>query len=355
MTRAPARASATRTLLMIVAALALVASACAEGDAGSDETTTTQAATTSSTEAVAETTTTASIAEATTTTAAEATTTSEALESDDDVEEFLSSLSESAEMVSGRIEGAIEMKGIEAEDAGITDATIVFASAFDSTTGDSSFLMDMSSLAGAIETDPNDPFSDLAAGMVGTMEVRQVGDRAYMQFPFFTLMLGAETEWISMPAEEGGDLSQDFQTVPSDPGEILDAYEDAEVTVENLGAETVNGVSATHYRITYDVGALIAELTPEERAELEESGVFADGVVPIDAWIDAEGYLVRMMMEIDGSTVDAPEGEGFESMSIRYDVFDINQPVTIEPPPQSEVTPIEDLGEGFNFDFGTEA
>ena len=160
-----------------------------------------------------------------------------------------------------------------------------------------------------------------------------------------------------MPAEEGGDFSQDFETVPSDPAEILKAYEDANVTIENLGTEQVNGVASTHYRLAYDVAALAEELSPEERAELEEAGIFADGVVPIDVWISTDGYLVRMVMEIDGSTVDPPEGEGFESMAIRYDVFDINQPVAIDPPPADQVTPIEDLngGFGFDFDFGEQA
>ena len=62
---------------------------------------------------------------------------------------------------------------------------------------------------------------------------------------------------------------------------------------------------------------------------------------------------VRMLVEVDGTAVDhaSPE-EAFERMTFTFDVFDINQPVTIEAPPADQVTAIEDLESAF--DFGSE-
>lgn len=343
--------------LIAVCTLTIALSACAEGDATSEAPASSTVPTTSVATTTSATTQPADTAPATTTDPEPATTTTTAAlpQLDADVEAFLASLEDAAEVTSARIEGVIEMKGLEAGDAGVTDAAIVFGAAFDAASGNSSFLMDMSSLAGTIETDPDDPFAGFAEGFAGTMEVRQIGDRAYMQFPLFTLMFGAETTWVSMPADEGGSFSEDFQAVPSDPRDVLDAYAGAKATIENLGEESVNGVVATHYRITYDVAALADDLSADERAELEASGIFADGVVPVDVWVTPEGHTVRMVLEIDGSTVDAPPGEGFASMTVRYDLFDINQPITIEVPPASDVTPIEELEAAFDFDFGTEA
>jgi hypothetical protein len=341
----------TRTVGLIVAiALALAACAAESIPAAVDESTTTLAA--STTEAP---TTTTSPASSTTTASEQATTTTEATEIvPSEVDELFELLASAPEVTSGRMEGSIEIEGLDPSEAGVSDASIIFSSAFDAATGDGSFLMDFSSLEEAVDVDEDDPWSALAGGLLGTMEFRQVGDRAYMNAPFFGLLLGAETTWISMPADDGAELSSGFETVPSDPDEILDAYGDASATVEELGVEQVNGTTATHYRITFDTSAMIAELTPEERAELEASGVFAEGILPMDLWVTDEGHLVRMVLEIDGSSATTAPGESFESMRIRYDIYDIGADITITPPPADEVTPIEDL-EDLTFDFGLDA
>lgn len=329
-----------RTLLATLIALAIVTAACAEGEvSGADETTTTAAATTTQ----------ASAAETTTT----APTTTEPPAPGDDVAKLLETLSATTEITSGRVEGSVEMTGLDVEETGVREIAFAFASSFDADTGNGSFVMDMSDLANAVETDPADPFAGMAAGMFGTMEFRQVGDRSYMNAPFLTAMFGAQTPWVSMPAEDGDDFSSGFEQVPTDPGEIIDAYENADASVEDLGSEEVNGVDATHYRITFDTSALIEELTPQERAELEASRIFADGMVPIDLWVSAEGYLVRMLMEIDASM--APESD-VGTMRLQYDMFDIGGPVVIEAPPEDEVTAIEDLDLlGFDLDLGGDA
>ena len=131
---------------------------------------------------------------------------------------------------------------------------------------------------------------------------------------------------------------------------MFGSYEGAAATVEDLGLESVNGTTATHYRIAVDAAKLAEELSPDERAELEESGLLAIGVQPIDVWITDGGYLVRMILEIDGSEVASPDGE-FEAMTLTFDMYDINGPVVIEEPPADEVTAVEDLDFG-EFEFG---
>lgn len=322
---------------ILVLLIALLLAACGGADDASEgESTTTTAAATATTTTPAE-----------TTTSAAATTTTEKPTTGGDASELLASLAESP-VTSARIEGLIEIKGASV-DGTQTDAAIEFSSAFDNNTGDSSFLMDMSALAAAMPADQDDSFGDMA-DLLGEIEIRTIGDTVYMKFPFFTLLLGAETDWVSMPADGSDEFTASFSMAPGDPNEIFDAYGDAPSTVEELGRENVNGVDTTHYRITYDVDSM--EMTDEEREELEASGLFADGQLPMDLWVSEEGYPVRMVLQIDGSQVEAPPEEQFEMMTMTYDLFDINQPVTIEPPPESDVTDVDGLDFGFGLPSG---
>lgn len=340
-----------RTATIVMIALALVASACAESGSATDtdiapkpvaeKTTTTSSAPTTT---VAPSTTTTTLATST------PSTTVVTSEEFNEAQALLASIKSDADIESGRIEGAFEVAGLDVQEAGLSEFKMVFSSAFNTATGDSSFLMDMSSMAAALEADPDDPFAEFGAAMLGETEFRQIGDRAFVRAGFFSLLLGNETPWVSMPAEEGADFATDLDSGPTDPHDVLGSYEGAAATVEDLGVESVNGTTATHYRISVDAAKLAEELSPEERAELEESGLLAIGVQPIDLWITDGGYLVRMILEIDGSEVASSEGE-FETMKLTFDMYDINGPVVIEEPPASEVTAVEDLDFG-EFDLG---
>jgi hypothetical protein len=244
------------------------------------------------------------------------------------------------------MEGAIEMTGLDPSQ-GFTEMTIPFGGAFDNASGDFSFYMDMSGIAAAAGDEIPAEFGDL----FGDMEVRQIGEISYVKFPFFSMFLGAETPWISMPADEGDPTGGFTMTSPGNPSEILGSFEDAGATVEVIGSESVNGVDATHYRVVFDTESLLAEATPEERAELEAQGPIPIDELPMDVWISEDGLVVRFIMEIDGDSVETEPGESFGHMSMRYDMFELNSGVVIDPPPSSEVTDVEDLEFSFDFDL----
>ena len=338
-----------KTATIAILALALMASGCAASESVGGHVAESKAAVETSTPVPAEpaatsTTTETPTVESTTTTAVETGELSE-------VDALLASIKTDDEITSARVDGTISITGLDGQDGGPSNMTMTFSTAFDTETGNSSMLMDTSSLAESVPTDPSDPFAEFGAAMMGEMEFRQVGDRSYIRAGFFSLLLGNETEWISMPAEDGDEFSAGFEAAPTDPHEVLGTYEGAAAEVEDLGEESVNGTTATHYRISVDATALLQELSAEERAEAEASGVLAIGILPIDLWITDAGYLVRMIMEIDGSEAASPEGE-VETMRMSFGMFDINRPVSIEAPPASQVTAVEDLDMGgFGFDL----
>ena len=342
-----------KTVTIAVVALALIASGCAASESVDGQVAESKPAVETSTTAAAEpaatsttSTTQAPATESTTTTVVDTGELSE-------VDALFASIKTDDEITSGRVEGTISITGLDEQEGGPSEVSMAFSTAFDLATGNSSFLMDTSSLAEGAATDPDDPFAELGAAMLGEMEFRQVGDRGYMRAGFFSLMLGSETEWLSMPADDGAEFATGFEAAPTDPHEVLGTYEGAAADVEDLGEESVNGTTATHYRITVDATGLMEELSAEERAEAEASGVLAIGVLPIDLWITDGGYLVRMILEIDGTEAESLDGE-FETMKMSFDMFDINRPVSIEAPPADRVTAVEDLDMG-GFDFGLTA
>lgn len=321
--------------IVLIAATALVVAAC--GSAESADTTTTLLPAVSTT-----------VADATTTTEAPTSTiTTEAAKKHDgssspQLAAIRAAISQSAEITSGRMEGLIEVSGF-VEGTGSLDLSMPFGGAFDTATGNSSFYMDMSAMAAASGEEIPPEFAD----MFGEMEVRVIDGVSYIKFPLFTMMFGAETPWISAPAEEGSDLTSSFTFAqPNDPTEFLEALEDADAEVTEVGPETVNGVDTTHYRVVFDTAAMFAGLSAEERAELTADGPIPEGEFPMDLWISGDGLVVRYVMEIDGAAVVDSEDQ-FERMVMTFDLLDLNQPVTIVPPDPSEVTDMDSLGAGF--------
>lgn len=330
-------------LATLTAAVMLLAACGGSQDGAGTTTTAGDSATTGAVDATSTT-----LAAATTTTNAPATTTTQTPSGEGDAADLFASLQDGPEVTSARMEGSMVIEGLDAAASGVSEATILFSTSFDTETGNSSFVMDMSSMMGDLGGETDDPLAGAFAGMMGEMEVREIGDTSYVKFPLFTAMFGAETEWVSMPVEEGGDFTSDFETMPTDPGDLLGNFDASGATVKTVGTENVNGVDATHYRIELDVSKM--DMSAEERAELEQSGIFAEGVIPMDIWVGGSGHMVRMIMEIDGSGMDLPPDESFGSMTLQYDFFDINQPVNIEPPPASDVTSMDDLESMFDFE-----
>jgi hypothetical protein len=347
--------SMKKTTRSILAAAALLLASCGgatvESADTSEATTATTAATT--TETTSAETTTTTMAPATSTTAAKAATTTTAATGTVGTRAFdvlLQRVDAAGEPTSARVEGSMEIVGLSSAEGDLGNVTVPFSMAYDSVTGNSSFSMDLGAMAAAMPGGDEEMagFEDL----LGAIEVREIGDTSYINFGFFTQMMGAETAWVSMPKEEGSGFGEDMAGFQTDPNSVLEEYRDANAEVEEVGRETVNGVETTHYSITVDTADLLAELSKEERAELEASGPIPNGILPIDMWISDDDHIVRMIMEIDGTMVEETDPtETFTSMTFTFDVFDIGQPIAIEAPPASEVTPADELFGGFDFDL----
>ena len=325
-------------LLLGLAALALVVSACGDGEA-SDTTATTTAGETTTTSQDTETTTTT--AGETTTTTGETTTT--AATGGGDTGAFQEALEKSGEVSSAQMEGTMALSGVEGA-PGTGEVSIDFSGGFDNENDIFAFKMDLS---GAVEGMGEEIPPDMAE-LLGDMEIITVGDDSYMKFGFFSMFLGSDTEWIKMPAEDSGEAAGGFGGVnPVNPTEMFAAFNNENVDIVEVGTEDVRGVATTHYHAVVDARAM-AEASADGSVEgLEDLGELPEEL-DLDIWIDDDRYIRRFVLTMDGAEVETAPGEGFGSMVMTYEMFAFNEPFNVTVPAEGEYTDMEDL----NFDFG---
>jgi hypothetical protein len=317
-----------RRFLALLFVFALLAAACG-GDGEAEAPTTTESGGAATTEAPPPATTAApATTTAPETTSAPATTAAPAAAGESPL---LAALSQSGQATSGRMEGAFVIAGAEGMPAG-TEFTIKFTGEY-AATGDSAFVMDLSEAAGAVPAGEDIPpeFAD----MFGEMEIRTIGDTSYLRFGMFA-MLGVETEWVSMPADDAGDTAASFGANPVNPADIMSSFGSGVSDPQDLGRETVRGVETTHYAVLVDIDKIMAEADAAALEDLEGIGTgVPTGELPVNFWVGDDGNVYRFSMEFDGAaTGDAT----FESMTMTWEMFDYGADITIEAPPADQVT-----------------
>ena len=322
-----------RSFLLVTAALMLILAACGSG---SEEVASTTAETPATQPDSSEQSTETTTAPTTTTTAAPV---SESAGGEGIPAALAAALSKTTEVNSGRMEGSFEIVGAE----GIPDSTSVslpFSGAFDNEAEIFTFSMDMTGLAGQLggEIPPD------MADMFGELRVLQVGETTYMSWPFFSF-LGVQTPWVSMPSDEtdSAPTAGFGGATPGNPADFLSYLEKTNATIEEVGKETIRGVDTTHYLAIFDTETLLAEATPEERAEIEAQGPIPIEEMPMDIWIGDDGLVYRYVIDISGDTVEANPGEGFERMLMTFEMYDWGSDINIEIPSADQITDSSEL------------
>lgn len=185
----------------------------------------------------------------------------------------------------------------------------------------------------------------------GTVElIIGEGSVIYVRAPMFASFIPAKTPWIkldpsALPASDDG---LGAATAVANPAAILAAIKDA-LTVEEVGADTVDGSDATHYRATVDLVKLLpllADITSEKPTDAEmqdakdELKKLGMEMLPIELWVDGEGYLKQVRLSLDLTALEPTRPTSF---SLTLTFSDIGEGVSIDVPPASQVTDISDL------------
>lgn len=229
----------------------------------------------------------------------------------------------------------------------VGDVELTSEGAFDNRTGQGTMTMDMSGLFGAAGGDTSGMPAD-----AGVMEMVIDGETVYLKSSLFS-MLGEEGKpWVKASADEvsGDSLGAGVQT---DPSGFLDFLKGASDTVDEVGTEEVRGVSTTHLRAELDLVKLMEDASEAEKAELEQQLDSLGGApelrsVPVDVWIDGDGYVRKLTMAFDVPDASSGDSRGATSMTMTLELYDFDEPVEIQIPDPSQVG---EMGAGM-FDTG---
>ena len=258
---------------------------------------------------------------------------------------FDAALAKSAGVASAHLEGVFEISGIEGGPPGVDSVAISFSAVFDLESASSSFIIDLTDFADAI---PADELPPGLGGLFGEIEVRQIGNTSYIKLAFLGELLGTQTDWISFPVDEEA-TAEGLSPIPAiNPAEILGMLRSVGATVTEVGTESIRGVEAIHYAVTFDFEDLSRLVDPDQFGQLEALGpVPFDELpfeeLPVDIWISQDGLVHRVEMVLDLSDTVGVPGEGFGMLVMRFDVFDHGLPLDIQPPPADDVTDASDL------------
>ena len=227
--------------------------------------------------------------------------------------------------------------------------------AFDAASGRSSFALDMSSLAkllgglvagfgGAGGGDMPD-FDDPAGWKI---EVVQDGKVGFVRLPALADQLPDGKTWVR---GTGGDVKAgglDFESLESftgsDPRDVLEALRGVGGEIETVGSEELRGVETTHYRALVDPARIAKDAAKGGAGSsfldpLTSSPALADAV-PLDVWIDADGLVRKIAIEM---TSTDPNASSAGEASLEFELWDYGKPVDIELPPASQVAEASDL------------
>lgn len=213
-----------------------------------------------------------------------------------------------------------------------------------------SMTMDMSSILGALG-----PAAGANAPSADALQVDVVMDglTMYMRMPLLAAQLPAGKTWVSVDAgkaaaSSGADLSSLLERSYADPSQYLEYLRTAGA-LEELGSEEVRGVPTRHVRTTVDLKAYLATLEPELRKSLapsvEKFEEMAGSAKPVmDAWVDDEGLVRRVGLDMRFGVPGASGGDA--TMSMTVDLYDFGADVVVEVPPAAQVADGAALGLG---------
>ncbi len=257
------------------------------------------------------------------TTVPAATTTEAAQESGDDP--LSQAARQSADAQSGRFEATMEITSAElGGETGIVPISGEFAD------GRYSMTMDMTSLLAASGEVPPE-----LATQFGELQYIVDGDTVYMKFGLMA-MLGAQTEWVSMPVDQADQTAGFGASGPASPTSPLEDFAAAGAEVTEVGPETVRGVDTTQYLVEFDAEDLEA-LEDTTSQSFAEQGI---EMLPVNFWIGDDGFIYRYQLTIDESVTGDATGD---TLLLTYEIFDYGADIAIELPDPADVSDFSDL------------
>lgn len=172
----------------------------------------------------------------------------------------------------------------------------------------------------------------VAGHSLGNVTALMTPQAIYMSMPLLTRATGkqwAEIKFSEMKTRSGFDFSQLMsQAQQMQPSQYI-AQLEASGDVRDVGTETVDGISTTHYAGTVSTAESLSNYSPALRQQLSQvmkrSGFTSS---TIDAWLDSKGLVRRIRTSANGGT---------GKFTFSMDVLAYGVAVNVTPPPASQV------------------
>lgn len=191
-------------------------------------------------------------------------------------------------------------------------------------------------------------FTAQVPGTGGSIEERVVGGVLYVRIPGAQSALGGKT-WASVDisqylASQGGGLGS-LTGSTTDPSQILSLLQGVSDSVTTVGTTQVGGVAVTEYRATLDLTKLAAS-NPQLAGSLRQlSSQIHLSSIPIEIFVDSEGHLRRMVMDLsfDPSALPGAPSSGAAGpvdVKMTVNLSNFGTPVQVSAPPAADVAPL---------------
>jgi len=189
----------------------------------------------------------------------------------------------------------------------------------------------------------SDESSLIDLGQLGNFEILLRGEDLYMNTAF--------TGWVSTSLDELGEDGKQFEELlsghsPFDYQELIDSLG---ADVQDLGQESLDGQTYSHYRVSMDLAKVIDAISDSlgSTDSLGTEPLPADfsGPITMDIWVDPD-TLLPYQLTADGSFGTGTESADF-AMAMKF--LEYNGSVTIPEPPQ-DAQSLSDLAEAFGGD-----
>lgn len=188
------------------------------------------------------------------------------------------------------------------------------------------------------------------------------GKAVYMRFPpELAAGLPGGKQWArldlaALSSQAGIDVAAlTAQFNSSDPLANIALLAGAAGEVTEVGTEDVRGVSTRHLKMTVDLQKAAEQLTSKvsgpnaERlraAVTQAATTVGVNQLPMEAWIDADGFPRRLAYEMDLSKAKVPGAEGAPATGtakVSMEFFDFGQDVDVNIPPIGETVDLAEL------------
>ncbi|HEC08393.1 MAG TPA: hypothetical protein ENI86_02360 [Acidimicrobiales bacterium] len=191
--------------------------------------------------------------------------------------------------------------------------------------------MDFSDLLKMAE-ESDDPGMSMVSAFFGDGQISVVddGEYSYVKMAALAAMMGADTDWIRSESGSDSGLTSGFLGGDTGSPDVLMEQLSAAGEVTEVGREDVRGVGTTHFEVKLDP-AKLAEMAGTEG----DLGLGTSVDAPVQVWVDDQGLLRRMEMQIDDAT-----GSG----TMVFEMFDFGKPIEVEVPGPGEYTDESELG-----------